>query len=149
MPSELPSVRCLLLPFANPGLVFSDLEAMTAQEVVNAGVEVPGTTERRVSVAGPVVCNQQVFDYNPSAFQWLAIAVPDGQSPPSHYRLKFTVAPNAWNLPLPPSGSNLSFSWRQLTGQADVGGVNHDVFFWPQLSITAPERTIFEWPEST
>ena len=130
-----PAVRFFTLAFANPGAVLSDVAAMTAQQFMDASVEVLGLTSRQISTAAPIYAWQQSFHYNPTGFQWVGIAVAAGDDTPTQFRLKQSTDVYPW-----PN------NWRQSSGQAIAGGVAYDVYWWPQVSTAFPETTLFEWP---
>ena len=145
---DLPSVRLYLLTLDVPDVTAVTLPQMSGQEVIDAGSEVLAVTKRATSVAAPVECYQQLFHLNSTEREFLAIAIQDGQDPPSHFRVNPTAVPNAWDWPQPPTASNLGFVWTPNTGEAVIGGASYDVYRWPQLQTTFPSQCVFEWPVS-
>lgn len=130
-----PTVRVALLAFRNPGAVFSDVAAMTAQELFDGATLASGASERAVSVAAPVECHQQRVTLAPTGFQWLTVAVPEGTDTPSHFRLSDSVAPDNW-------GSR----WRQASGMAASRGTNYSVYWYPVVQTSWPATVTVEWP---
>ena len=134
----MPSVRFYRIPFANPGFTFVDLQAGTAQDLVDAGVEVTAPSQRTVSRAAPIFCNSQSFEVGAqSAWQFYIVAVADGDDPPTNFQIGTATDTAAW-----PN------RWTQASGQANISGANHDVYFWPVVMQTFPETVTVEWPEA-
>lgn len=146
MPTKLPAVRLFLLRLSIPDLTAVTLPNMSGQEIVDAGTEILAVTKRAISVAAPVYCHQQTFHLASPEREFLAVAVPDGQDRPSHFRVNASAVPNAWDWPQPPTANNLGFVWTEATGQAVIDGASFDVFRWPQLQSTFPAECVFEWP---
>ena len=130
-----PTVRVALVEFRNPGAVFSDLAAMTAQAMFDAGTRADGASERAVSVAAPVRCHQQRTALAAAGFQWLTVAVPEGTDTPSHFRLSDAVPADDWRD-----------RWRLATGTAVSRGTNYSVHWWPQVQTAFPAILTVEWP---
>ena len=136
----MPTVRFFVLPFTIADTPFPTIAGWTGQEWLDSGAaEILAVARRAVSVAAPVYCRQMMFYYDATGFQWVAVAVPYGSSPPTHYRLKGSDAPVAWGE-----------RWRQAPGEGVADGVAYSVFFFPQVqgvqSGDFSETPIFEWP---
>ena len=131
-----PIARVALLAFANPGAVFADVAAMTAQELFDGAVEATGASEQTVSVIAPIVCHQRRVTLAPTGFQWLTVAVPDGTDAPSHFRLADNVPSDNWGT-----------RWRRATGLAASRGTNYSVHWWPVVQTRWPAVVTLEWPQ--
>ena len=98
-------VKLYTIDFANPGVLYNDLAAMTGAELVAAGTEVTANVIKRVSWAGPVQCWRQVFEYTRTVdFQWLVVAIPN-DAIPSHYQVRKSSPLYPFNEGVWPSGT--------------------------------------------
>ena len=138
MPTKLPQVRFFRVELVAGTSGFPEVSQWTAQQWIdNASAEVPGATTRGVSMAAPVYCYQVAYHYpqGGTQYEWAAVAVPDGDEPPSHFRVSDSVQPDNW-----------STRWRQASGQAVIEGAAYDVYFWSPVVAAFPATLRFEWP---